>query len=423
MMPHIHRILRLVCLGLLAMGAMPVAAHSTPNSEVRLRQAENMIIADIIVPRGEYAYGTGNPIDGGPQSLRIARDYLRQRINVASPDGTDWSVAFRKVEFIQAEGPPDLHAVAELRPRGNGPVDEFSINWQILTDTLPGHFALFIVEDPSIAGDGSVVGAVRAGSPPLDIAIVQPGALDLLTGAARVGVHHILEGYDHLLFLLALLLPTPLVARRGRWAKPDGTHATIGKLVRIVTAFTIGHSLTLVLAATGQWSLPSAPVEVAIAISVLVAAVHAGRPLLPGKESLVALVFGLIHGLAFATLLQETQTTMASSAMALLGFNLGIELVQLAIVAVAVPSLLVLSRYRIYSALRQTLAFVCAAAAIAWMLNRTTGLAAGAVASIEAAMSQMIWLLLTLSLIAIGLAIGRRFEIGSNPDPIRAEGS
>lgn len=409
--------MQFVSLILLMLLTMPLAAHSTPNAEVRLRATDNeTVLADIVVPQGEYAYATGNQVDGSSASLRIARQYLAERIAVRSPDGRDWTVNLRTVQFVRADGQPDLHAVAELHPPPGASPRQFTIDWRVLTDTLPGHFAIFIVESSSGSAEASIVGAVRADSPRLDITIARQSALSVLGSAAQIGAHHIIEGYDHLLFLLTLLLPAPLIARSGKWAAPDSTRSTIIKLIKIVTAFTVGHSLTLVIAATAQWSLPVAPVEVAIAVSVLVAALHAARPLLPGKEPLVALLFGLVHGLAFATLVQEAQAGMASGALTMLGFNLGIELVQLGIVALVVPSLLVLSRYRFYGALRQTLAALCAAAAIAWIINRTTGLADGAVTLVETAIAHGVWLVLAASLVAIGLAVKQRFGLSGRPN-------
>jgi hypothetical protein len=400
-------LLWLMRLSFLMLSAGPLAAHSTPNAEVRLSTEGDAVVADIVIPRGEYAFATGHPVTGDDQSLRIARDYLRDSMTVSTPEGREWTVSFRRVAFVQSNGPPDLRAVVRLVPPAGSSPHELTINWRALMDELPGHFALFIVEGKTVADDGSIVGAVRAGSPPLRVSITPETPFLTLSSAIALGAHHILEGYDHLLFLLVLLLPAPLLAASGRWGGPRSTKATLIRLTQIVTAFTIGHSLTLIAATLRQWSLPVAPVEIAIAVSVLVSAVHALRPLLPGKEALVALVFGLVHGLAFATLVQDAQAGASSSALALLGFNLGIELVQLAIVLAVVPSLLVLSRYPFYRRLRGVLAWFSIAAAVAWIVNRATGLGGDVVASMELVMSHMPWLAAGTTLLAIALVAAR----------------
>ncbi len=388
--------------------AVPVAAHSTPNSEVRFSEAKGMVIAEITVPRGEYAFGTGNAVDGSELSLRLARDYLAAHIAVSTPGGRPWAVTFRKVEFIQLDGPADLHAVAELIPPGGASSEKFTLEWKVLIETLPGHFTIFLLDSEAGGADNGIVGTVKRGMSVLDIDMAGPSGLDSFTSAIGLGAHHILEGYDHLLFLLVLLLPAPLVVSSGDWSGNRRVGSTIVKLVHIVTAFTIGHSLTLIAATLGRWSLPSAPVEVAIAISVLVSAMHASRPILPGKEPLIALIFGFVHGLAFATLVQEAHVGVATGVLTLLGFNVGIELVQLAIVALVVPSLLVFARYRFYHGLRQTLAYLSIVAAMAWIVNRTTGLAEGLVANLEATISHLGLAAVVAALLALFLTVRDR---------------
>jgi hypothetical protein len=138
-----------------------------------------------------------------------------------------------------------------------------------------------------------------------------------------------------------------------------------------VTAFTIGHSLTLALAAFGVVQLPSRPVEVLIAFSILVSAIHAIRPLFPGREAVIAAFFGLIHGLAFASALGNLGFSSWYRFVSLLGFNLGIETMQLTVVAVTLPSLLLLSRTRTYALLRIGGAGFAGTAALGWIWERS----------------------------------------------------
>lgn len=167
-----------------------------------------------------------------------------------------------------------------------------------------------------------------------------------------LGVEHIEGGTDHLLFLLVLLLPVVLRPTAGRHDEPAGARASALAILKVVTAFTLGHSLTLALAATGVVTVASRPVEVLIAVSILVSAVHAVRPLFPRREAWIAAGFGLVHGLAFADRLAGVGYDGASLVLGILGFNLGIEAMQLLIVVVVAPSLVVLSTTRIYPVVR-----------------------------------------------------------------------
>ena len=191
-----------------------------------------------------------------------------------------------------------------------------------------------------------------------------------LAAAFHLGIRHIAGGTDHLLFLLALLLPAPLLACGGRWREQATIRRSLLNILSIVTAFTLGHSLTLALAAFGIVSLPSRPVEVLIAVSILVSAIHAIRPLFPGREAVVATFFGLIHGLAFASALSELGVGQSYGLITILGFNLGIEAMQLVVVIAVLPSLLLMSRTRIYWLPRIGGALLAALASTGWIVER-----------------------------------------------------
>lgn len=154
----------------------------------------------------------------------------------------------------------------------------------------------------------------------------------------RDGVWHIWTGYDHLLFLLSLLLPA--VARRERdgwWCAPSLRDA-VRHTVMVVTAFTVAHSITLSLAALGVVHLSARLVETLIAISVALAAANNLVPVVPhGRAWQLALGFGLIHGFGFASVLGELELPRSALVLSLVSFNLGVELGQLAVVAALLP--------------------------------------------------------------------------------------
>jgi hypothetical protein len=188
--------------------------------------------------------------------------------------------------------------------------------------------------------------------------------------AFALGVRHFLEGRDHQLFLLALMLPAPLLAQSGRWRIFVGTRSSCRKLAWLITAFTLGHSLTLAAAGLLGWSLSVAIVEPLVAFSVLIAALHALRPLFPGREALVAGGFGLVHGLAFAGVIASFSLDPSDMLTCILGFNLGIEAVQLGFAAAALLPWLWLARTRAYQPFRRSGAALIAAAALIWLAER-----------------------------------------------------
>jgi hypothetical protein len=176
-------------------------------------------------------------------------------------------------------------------------------------------------------GEHTITGVLGPDRPSLVLrAEGRSGFLDYLVE----GVWHIWIGFDHILFLVSLLLPAVLAVARFAPAFRD--------VFKVVTAFTIAHSITLALAALGVVNLPSRLVESAIAFSVVLAALNNVWPVVHRGRWLVAFGFGLVHGFGFATVLAELGLPQENLVIALLGFNLGVEVGQLALVALFLPA-------------------------------------------------------------------------------------
>jgi hypothetical protein len=154
----------------------------------------------------------------------------------------------------------------------------------------------------------------------------------------RTGVWHIWTGFDHMLFLCALLLPAVLEHCGGRWRPAASFRQAAFEVLGIVTAFTLAHSLTLSLAVLGVVRLPARLVESAIALSVVIAALNNLYPLIKRRLWIVAFVFGLAHGLGFANVLIDLGLPRAALAVSLISFNLGVEAGQIAIVMAFLPA-------------------------------------------------------------------------------------
>ena len=225
----------------------------------------------------------------------------------------------------------------------------------------------------------------------------------------RLGMRHIAEGADHLLFLLALLLPAPLMVFGSRWTGFAGARQSLLRILKVVTAFTLGHSITLALAALGLVRVPSRPIEVLIAVSIFVSAIHALRPLFPGREAAIAAFFGLIHGLAFATTLGELGLGRWERVTGILGFNLGIETMQLIVVAAVMPSLVLLSRTRSYSVLRISGALFAGFASLGWIAERLLGIHNSVDVVVDGVAHHGVWIAGGLLLISLACWLLPRF--------------
>ena len=211
------------------------------------------------------------------------------------------------------------------------------------------------------------------------IELSAPSAFETLIDYAREGVWHIWIGFDHVLFLLSLLLPAVLVMRSDyghrRWMPVGRAGDAFWDVLRVVTAFTVAHSITLSAAALGLLELPSRLVESAIALSVVLAALNNVRPVVEGRRWLVAFGFGLIHGFGFASVLADLGLPQEALLVALFGFNLGVEGGQLAIVAVFLPVAFAVRASRLYAGLVMTGgSLLIALLAAAWFVERAFNL-------------------------------------------------
>jgi hypothetical protein len=246
-------------------------------------------------------------------------------------------------------------------------------------------YALFADTDPTHRG----IARVEQAGGRQDVVLLDPtrpdGASEGATDSAAVanaassflaeGVHHIVTGYDHQLFLLCLILPAVMRRDGGRWQPVERLRDAVLPVLAIVTAFTLAHSVTLGLAALGWAALPAWFIEPAIAATIVLAALDNLRPIFGGvHRAMVALGFGLVHGFGFAGVLAELALPPGAFALALLQFNLGLELGQAAVVALAVAVLFVLrgwSRYPRVAIGGGSLA--ASVVGLAWFVERMAG--------------------------------------------------
>ncbi len=223
-------------------------------------------------------------------------------------------------------------------------------SYSLLFDVDPSHRGLVQWIVPGATGEPAVTQALVFGTESAEqtLALTPVSAWQTLRQYAADGVWHIWVGYDHILFLLSLLLPAVLVRRAGQWDPAPTLKGSFVEVLKVVTAFTLAHSITLSLAAMQIISLPSRLVESVIAASVVIAALNNLRGTIDKKRWVMAFVFGLIHGFGFASVLADLGLPQGALVLALIGFNGGVEIGQLCIVAVFLPLAFWLRSTRFY---------------------------------------------------------------------------
>jgi hypothetical protein len=248
---------------------------------------------------------------------------------------------------------------------------KLTVRCDLLFDQNAKHRVYFSIEDDRVTHLGIFRQDARQATIDVRYFHFAEGFLEFV----REGIWHIWSGPDHILFLLALLLPAPLARGRDGWSPRSELAATAREALKVVTAFTIAHSVTLCLSFFGIITLPARWVEAGIALSVFAAAWNNLRPFLPARGWTMAFGFGLLHGLGFAGALRNLSLPHHARALALAAFNVGVEMGQLAIVAAVLPLFYVASRRRAYPRFVMGLGSLGVAwIAALWTLERAFGL-------------------------------------------------
>lgn len=353
---------------------LPALAHQQPTTLAQLDVQDRHVALTLHVPLSELELAFGHDVTTNPEATiprwdNAFRLYLTTHIHPHSATGQPWSVEVLETKVQRAEQTQtgvfqEVLAELKLTPPPGASTSNFTLHYDAILHQVVTHRVIVSTRSHTPARIGVIqVNHANGSIPPLEVRLEKTGLWSGFPAMLRLGMEHIREGTDHMLFLLVLLLPAVLTPNTN----------TLTRLLKIITAFTLGHSVTLLAAASGWIHLPQKPVEILIAVSILVSAIHAIRPLFPGREPHVAAAFGLVHGLAFATVLADLNLSPAPLAVSILGFNLGIELMQLFIVALVAPWLVLISLTPTARGVLTTGAALAAVAALAWIAQRITG--------------------------------------------------
>jgi hypothetical protein len=323
----------------LVLCAAPALAHKPSDSYLTLKVAGKQVdgqwdiaLRDLDMAIGLDADGNGELTWDEVRARHAAiAAYALSRLTIANAGGGPCPMTVNG--HLLDNHSDGAYAVLRFSAVCGGEVTALDVGYQLLFDIDPQHKGLLRLEHG--AQTSTAIFTPEASRQSLQVA--EASRWRQFADYVKHGVWHIWIGFDHILFLLALLLPAVLVRKGGAWDGGAALRASAIDVLKIVTAFTLAHSITLSLAALGVLSIPSRVVESLIAASVALAAVNNIWPLFPRQRAAAAFGFGLIHGFGFASVLLDLGLPSSSLLLSLVGFNAGVELGQIAIVAVFLP--------------------------------------------------------------------------------------
>ena len=358
-------------------------AHKLSDSYLTLRQSDGGSAFDgqwdIALRDLDYAVGIDGNHDGRitwgelkESRPRITR-YALERLTVESISrGDREGCLLRPTELLVDEHVDGHYAVLRFAANCRFRPAQLVLHYGLLFDVDPTHRGLLQIS----SGKLSQAAVLPRSHPTVAINLQSPQRLQQFAEFVTEGVWHIWKGFDHILFLLTLLFPAVIVYRLGRWEPRGSWRESAFDVLKVVTAFTVAHSLTLSLAVLDLIHAPSRIVESTIAATVLLGAMNNLLPVVLERRWLVAFVFGLVHGLGFASELADLGLHGANLALALVGFNAGVELGQFAIVIVFLPLAVLLRDTVFYRRIFVPVGSgVIGMVAMVWLISRATGYA------------------------------------------------
>lgn len=332
-------------------------AHIAGSLEIAVRDAELAVGVDANHD-GRITWGELRAAE--PQLVRYLADHL-----TFAAQGRRCEIAFKPLEVSdRVDGhyawlPFDGGCAEAIRT--------LAIGYTLLAGVDPSHRGLITLS----AGSTTQTGVLGGTSAEATYAVFAPDRWRAFQDYFRAGVWHILSGIDHLLFLLSLLLPAVLIRKSGRWEPVREARPALIGILKVVTAFTLAHSITLSLAALDVVRLPSRLTESVIAASIIVAALNNIFPVITESRARIAFGFGLLHGFGFASVLSDMGLPPGARLISLFSFNLGIEAGQMSVVLLVMPVIYALRSGLFY---RRTImpwgSAAIAALAFVWLVER-----------------------------------------------------
>jgi hypothetical protein len=363
---------------LLLILAQAALAHSTGENYAFLNIDEDALRVRVELHQNEldshFGLELGETVPNAA-ALQPVVEYVLENFQV-SVDDEQLDFAFRNAEL--APLPQGLFLQLHLESVWPGALPKsLTIQQTLFFEDNPRHRGLLLVERNAVVdrdfGEEYTALIFRPDNTVQDLDLVDVPGLLQLRAFLWQGAWHILIGYDHILFLLSLLLTAVVVWRAGQWEAEESFRKSLLNVAGIVSVFTIAHSFSLSLAALEIVKLPSRPVEIIIALSIIVMAANNFRPFLPARW-IVIFIFGLFHGLGFATVMGHLTFRMVDLVKVMVLFNVGVELGQLGIVLIAFPLLYFLRKqtWFVPVVVRGGSAVIAAVAAY-WLVERALG--------------------------------------------------
>lgn len=371
--------------------AQSVEAHDPNQSYIFLKIYEQQIIGRLEIQARELNRDLGLNLNEELIASEVAaagpqiQAYLFTKMAFAT-GSKNFRIKFTKTERLMLDDEAD-NVVIYFELEGVDTIpDELDITYTPFFEKKADHKGILIIEHNWKAGvinnHLQVSDVFTARSTKVNLSLTDSSIWNGFVAMVKLGMWHIWIGLDHILFLVALILPAVVRRRKtgmtvdviengnATWLPVARFKPAFLYILGIVTSFTVAHSITLAIAAFGIVDLPSRYVESIIAFSIALAAFHNIKPIFKTREWIIAFAFGLFHGFGFASVLGEKGLAGEFISVSLIGFNVGVEIGQLLIVAGIFPFLFFLRKLKLYPKILTYGSLLLILISIHWVIER-----------------------------------------------------
>lgn len=357
-----------------------ISAHPLPDTKVMFHIYPSGAAINITAPLRDFEIVHQGKLTTAEK--KNIQNYFKNHIKINSENRpwtvelTDFTISRTQDSIVGLYDKIDFSIVA--KPKLQSDTRNFTMNYDAFAHQIYNHKSIIGLAtdwEKGLQNSNQILGVVERDLDgkisPLNISLEEGNFFTGFKSMIAMGFNHILEGKDHILFLISLLLVAPFFIENKNWKLLQNKKSAIKRVVKIVTAFTIGHSIMLILGAIQLIIINPNYIEIAISITILLSGINIYKPIFWGKEVLVALLFGFVHGLAFANTIVFFNLDIKQFVWSVLGFNLGIELVQIIIVLLSFPLILYISnKFKSINSYRLIVSFFVVAVAVYWFYER-----------------------------------------------------
>lgn len=346
-------------------------AQELENSYINIEFREFDISADVVLPIAELELAYGKPVD-----LNLP-DYISSHIQVKSVDGIPWQIDIDNSLLRNPDIPGTIRLRMIFMPATGLSTRELILTSTLINHKILGHRTYVYVKTDWDSGvsrhNPEAIGVVYSTSNQIKIFRGQQNIWRGFLGVFRVGLIHVRDGFDHILFLLILILSTPFLfssTGRDRYneAKKSSFH-----LFGLIGVIALSHMLALLCACIGWLRLPVWIGEILISTTIIISAIHIFWPIMANKEWILAAAFGVFHGLTFYDIILDYGLSASRLVIGVLGLNFGVLVMQLLVVLCLVPWFFIAAESVYYNILKYTLSIVGIALAGFWIHQIVTG--------------------------------------------------